>query len=177
MKTGRFLPVSCAVLAVILLLAQMTACGYRLSGHTEEQRRPFAAALQRVSIEGVGRYEPLRKTLVAMLRGYGIRTAAPGRASARLIFSDYDQEQRRSAVGDDVKAREYLLRLSASFSVVGTGKRAVTLLPEQLVRAEAGYLTTPDRPLLAANEKRVVMKDLEAELCRKIILRLATIGR
>ena len=177
MSMSRVLSLACTVMVAAALLSQLAACGYRLSGHSEEQKHPFSAVLKRVSIEGLGQYEPFRKTLITSLRGYGIKTVVPGHASARLLFSDLSEGQRRSAVGDDVKAREYLLTLTASFNVIAAGKRSGTLLPEQSVRAEVAYLTTPNRPLLAASEKRTVMKDLEAELCRKIILRLATIAR
>ena len=159
------------------LVAALSACGYHLAGSGDDQGRIFSPVLKRVSIEGLGRYESLRKTLVVTLHGYGVKVVSPARASARLIFSGRRERQRRSAVGDDVKAREYMLTVETSFSVRSGGKKLDTLLPEQTVKAEAAYLTDPDRPLLSKNEKRTVAGDLEAELCRKIVLRLSTIGR
>ncbi len=163
-----------AALAAVFA-AGLAGCGYHLSGHGEEQERLFSPILERVSIEGLGRYESFRKTLVITLRGYGVRVVAPSRASARLIFSARRERQRRSAVGDDAKAREHLLTVETTFSVVTTGKQPKTLLPEQTVQAEATYLADPDRPLLTANEKRAVMGDIETKLRRKITLRLAAI--
>lgn len=165
------------LLAAAALVSALSACGYQLAGLGEDRGRFFSPMLKQVSIEGLGRYESLRKTLVVTLHGYGVEVVSPGRASARLVFSEKRERQRRSAVGDDVKAREYLLTAETAFSVRSGGEKPDTLLPEQTVRAEAVYLTDPNRPLLAANERRTVAKDLEAELCRKIVLRLATIGR
>ncbi len=165
-----------AVVLAAAFAGGLAGCGYQLSGHAEDRGRFFSPVLKRVSVEGLGRYESFRKTLVTALRGHGIRVVAPEQASARLIFSGKHERQRRSAIGDDAKAREYLLTTEVSFSVASGSGKSETLLAEQSVRAEAAYLTDPDRPLLAASEKRTVMKDMEAELCRKILLRLATIA-
>ncbi len=174
----RIVALSTPALVLALISGLILAgCGYQLSGYAEDRGRLFSPVLKRVSIEGLGRYESFRKTLVATLRGYGVRVTASGRASARLIFDGLRERRTRSAVGDDVKAREYLLTVEASFSVASGGEQLETLLAAQSVRAEAVYLTDPDRPLLAASEKRAVMKDIEDELCRKVVLRLATIGR
>lgn len=164
--------ISCVCLAFALIT---TGCGYRLSGYTEDRGRLLSPVLKRVSVEGLGRYESLRKTLVATLRGYGVRIVVPGQASARLVFDDRRERQRRSAVGDDVKASEYLLTVEASFRVIAGSEKPGTLLEKQTVRAEAAYLSSPDRPLLTESEKRAILEDVEAELCRKIVLRLATI--
>ena len=167
----------CRVGIIFLLLASIvTGCGYRLAGHTENQGHLFSPTLKYVSIEELGKYESFRKTLVSTLRAYGIKVVSPRRASARLIFSDKEEYQKISAVGDDVKAREYLLRVKASFRVISGGDKFKTLLPEQSVRAEVVYLANPDQPLLTEREKNTVMVgDIEGELCRKIVLRLATI--
>ena len=136
----------------------------------------FSPVLKHISVEGLGRYESLRTTLVLMLRSYGIRVVSPQRASARLIFSDRRQRRQTGAVGDDVKAREYLLFSEVSFSVVSGKEDAPILLPNRTVREQAAYLANPDRPLRDESERRTVTEDIERELCRKIILRLGTIG-
>ena len=152
----------------------LVGCGYRLAGTGGSQGRVFSPLLKRVSVEGLGRYQSFRKTLVAILRSYGIGVTSPWRASARLVFSEYTEHQKRAAVGDDVKAREYILTVEALFNVVST-EDSSAVLAGQTVRAEAAYLSDPDLPLLTASEKRAVLGDVENELCRKILLRLATL--
>ena len=163
--------------ALTLALALMlVSCGYHLAGSGEDAGRLFSPVLKRVSVEGLGRYESLRTTLVSMLRSYGIRVVSPRQASARLIFSDRRRDRRTSAVGDDVKSREYVLFSEVDFSVVSGEEDAPVLLTNQTVRAQAGYLANPDRPLQDESERRAVTTDIERELCRKIVLRLTTVG-
>ena len=109
----------------------------------------------------IDRYEDFRTTLVSMLRSYGIRVVSPQRASARLIFSDRQQRQRISAVGDDVKSREYVLFSEVSFSVLSGEESSSILLPSQTVLEQASYLADPDRPLLDESERSAVTKDIE----------------
>ena len=146
-----------ALLRGAILLASATtlaSCGYHLAGSGEDGDRLFSPVLKRVSVEGLGRYEDFRATLVATLRAYGIKVVSPRQASARLIFSDRQQRRQTSAVGDDVKSREYVLFSEVNFSVLSGEEGARLLLPGQVVRAQASYLADPDRPLLDESERR-----------------------
>lgn len=160
---------------VLLLATTLFACSYQLAGYGGNGGEVFSPILKRVSVEGLGRYDSFRQALVSTLRSHGIRVVSPRRASARLIFGDRKNWRKVSAVGDDVKSREYVMTAEVSFSVVSKDLR--TLLPGQSVQAQAAYLADPDHPLLDASERGEVMGDIELSLCRKIMHRLATIGR
>ena len=172
MNRARRVACSALASAIAAIGFQLAGCGYRLGGAGGDRGLIFRPAPAGVAIEGLGRYESFRKRLVTTLRDYGVRIVSPRNASARLVFSGYDVRRRLSVVGDDAKAREYLLTAEVSFSVVSVEGSEV-LLPERVVRAEAAYLAEPARPLLTASERRAVMNDVEAELCRKIVQRLA----
>lgn len=162
------------VIPVALLCAVLIGCGYHLKGmHGDEQQR-FAAALKRVSIEGLARYDTLRQHLGTTLHRHGVQLTGRGNASARLIIEEQQTRKIAAVIGDQAKVREYLLVMTVRFNVI-EGASGHALLRDRTVSAEAFYRHDPVDLLAAASLRRDAEMRLEQEISRKIISRLAQI--
>ena len=157
----------CAVVA-----AAVAACGYQLGAH-DHGARFVSPLLAKISLEGMQRHAPLRVALKSALRVRGVRVAAPGAASARLILGGEEITRRPLAITGDAKAREYLLSASLEFSV--RGARGRTLLAKQRVHAESSYLYDNERPASSESERRRTLRHVRRDLARRIIERLAAL--
>lgn len=162
-----------ALCAVAATAAAATACGYRLDAGGRGARF-VAPSLARMSLEGLPRYAPLRVALKSALRGHGVRVVAPGAASAHLALGDENVMRRMLAVGDDAKAREYLLRATVEFSVRAEDGR--TLIAKQRVHSEGSYLYDDENPSGSESERRRTLEHVRRDLARRIIGRLAAFG-
>ena len=159
-----------ALCAVAATAMGMSACGYRL-GAGGHGARFVAPSLAKMSLEGVPRHAPLRAVLKSALRGHGVRVVAPGAASARLVLADEKIVRRLLAVGDDAKAREYLLGASVEFSV--RAKDGRTLLARRRVHSESSYLYDDKNPSGSESERRRALEHVRRDLAHRIIERLA----
>ena len=161
------------LIPIILLSIGVSACGYHLSGSTKSQAQPLASVLKQVSFEGLGKYDPFRQKLVFLLGSYGIRIMKPGSATARIIFLEKQTQENVVTVGDDAKAREYLLTVSMAFTVKAEGKNAErTLLEKQVIQATAPYIYDPNNLLVSENERRRALDDIENRLAQKLMDRV-----
>lgn len=163
---------------LVLSCAGLGSCGYHLAGG-DTDRRVFSESLKRISVEGISSYDSLRRALIPVLRSYGFKISRPHSASARLIVLDKREKKTALVVGDDAKAREYLLTLSVRFIVRkshrGNGGGKSLLLKEQLVYAETSYIFDPDRVLSSDNLLQNARAEARAEVVREIMRRLALV--
>ena len=164
------------LLSLLLISALLlTSCGYHLQGSGGDQGRLFSAQLKKISVEGLGHYESLRRDLVSALRSYGFRVTKSHTASARLIMLNKEERTVVGAIGNNAKVREYLLYIKIHFRVETGGEKKKVLLQEQIIQVEAPYLNNPDNFLVTQKLKEDARAYSEEQLIQRIINRLATI--
>ncbi len=161
--------------STILLCGALIACGYHLSGAQDSEKRIFDAILKQISVEGLGRYDPLYQHLISTLRSYGFQITGHDSALTRLTIEDKQIQKHAAVIGDEAKAREYLLTMIIRFNVRKAAKPDDILLYDQTVRAETLYRHNPIELLTTENLRRDAEVRLEEEIVRNIIARLAAI--
>ena len=161
-------------LFIISLCMALVACGYHLSGTQKGESKMFSARIKQISIDGIGRYDPLRQNLVSALRPYGFEVVQHSNASVHLIVENKDIRQTAAVIGNEAKVREYLLTMTVQFKVLAREKSEV-LLKNQTARAETFFRHDATEILISANLQRSAEARLEEQITRDIINRLATI--
>lgn len=159
------------MLAVAMLLS---ACGYRLSVDTESEGRLFDPIFKTVSLQGLKRYDPLRRYLKEHLRLYGIRILSPPHTTADVVVTKNLVRQKDIVIGDYAKTREKLLILAITFHVrdSASGRR---ILQDQTIRVEGTYLYDSLDPPRNANEQKQLINFLYRKVSEQIVFRLATV--
>ena len=162
----------------IVFASLLSSCGYHLSGTSEhDSKQLFSPVLKKVAIEGLHRSDDFRVQLKKDLIAYRMRVVAPPHATARIIIKNRKIDQQVITIGDDAKAREYLLTSHINFSVLsGNGDTSKVLLSERQIQAETTYLYYPQHISISANEKKRAMTYLNQDLSRVLISRLGLIS-
>ena len=166
----------CLRFAVVLLLvaivtALTTSCGYRLSG-TNTETQLFSPLLKNISIEGVPKYDTFRIQLKSDLLGYRMNIVEPQSATVNIVIKNNQVRQHAITIGDDAKAREYLLMAQVDFQVVTNTNKSKRQYALQSVRSETTYAYYPQNLSISSNEKRRALTFLNQDLSSKLIARL-----
>ena len=164
-------------LSMLLMCSFITACGYHIAGSNSSTTKPLALAFKHISLEGLGQYETLRHILVPLLRSYGMRVMKPESAIARLVLVEKRTKANVVAVGEDAKAREYLLTMNVVFQIkVKESERGNIILPEQLIQESAPYLYAPNDLLVSQNERKRAIEEVENKIAKKMVSRIISLG-
>ena len=149
-------------LAVLLVLAGLSACGFHLRG--EVKLRP---GLEQLRLAGVDPYSELGRMLVRGLEGAGARVLAPGDTgpAAELRILDSRRERRVLSVRATGKVQEYELVQHLDFD-------GGTLLPRQTLLARRDYLYDASDPLGKSGEEAALYREMQSDLVRLLLGRL-----
>ena len=162
-------------LSVCCYLLLLAACDYAPAGIAASTQQRWPEQLQRLSLTGLQRYDPLYQSLRAELRAYGIRLVPLSAATAHLSIVDKQEAARTISYDQQAKSREQLLSLRIDFLV--SSPAGQVMLARQTVAAEAVYLYNADRYLASHNEKKMVMQELHRHLSRQLLRRLAVAAK
>ena len=166
-------------LAVLLVLAGLSACGFHLRG--EVKLRP---GLEQLRLAGVDPYSELGRMLVRGLEGAGARVLAPGDTgpAAELRILDSRRERRVLSVRATGKVQEYELVQHLDFGVrAADGEITIletfvadggTLLPRQTLLARRDYLYDASDPLGKSGEEAALYREMQSDLVRLLLGRL-----
>lgn len=160
-----------------LLSVSFSGCGYHLSGTEQQGQQLFSSTLKKVAIEGLQRYDDFRVQLKRDLVSYRMQVVAPSLATARIIIKNKKIKQQVITIGDDAKAREYLLTFSIDFYVLADKENTTKmLLSERRLQSETTYLYYPQHISVSKNEKKRALAYLNQDLSRMLINRLHLIA-
>ena len=167
-----------ALACAIAFVGLLSSCGYHLSGTSEHDRKQsFSPALKKVALEGLYRFDDFRVQLKKDLSVYRLQVVASPHATARIVINARKTEQQVITIGNDAKAREYLLTSYVNFSVLsGEDDTLKVLLSERQIQAETTYLYYPQHISISANEKKRALTYLNQDLSRMLINRLHLIS-
>ena len=158
-------------LAAPCMLALLSACGYSAGGIAASTQLSWPSQLQRISLSGLQRYDPLYQSLRAELRAYGIRVVPLHAAAVNLRIVDKYETPRTVSYDQQAKSRKHLISLKVVFSL--SSPQGKVLLKQQTAAVESVYLYDADRYLASKNERQAVLKALYQQLSQQLVRRLA----
>ena len=165
-----------AMLLVTLVTAFTTGCSYRLSG-IDTDTQLFSPLLKNISIEGVPKYDTFRIQLKSDLLGYRMNVVEPQSATVGIIIKNNEIRQHVITIGDDAKAREYLLMAQVDFQVVANTNKSKRQYALQSVQSETTYAYYPQNLSISSNEKKRALTFLNQDLSSKLIARLRSLSK
>ena len=164
------------LLLVAIITTLITSCSYRLSG-IDDEVQSFSPRLKNIFIEGVPRYDQFRMQLKSDLLGYGMKVVESQSASAGVIIKNQKIKQHAITIGDDAKAREYLLIAQVDFQVVMNADKPKQKYAMQSIQSEASYAYYSRYTSISANEKKRALASLNKDLSSKLIARLRVLTK
>ena len=164
------------VLSVAIITTLIASCSYRLSG-IDDEAQLFSPRLKNLFIEGVPRYDAFRIQLKRDLLGYGMKVVEAQSATAGIIIKNQKIKQHAITIGDDAKAREYLLIAEVDFQVVANGDEPKRKYAMQSIQSEASYAYYSEHISISSNEKKRALTSLNKDLSSKLIARLRVLTK
>ena len=161
------------LLLVCALSLALTTCGYRLSGNTPSQGKLFNPILKNISLQGLKRYNPLRKTIKKHLQSYQIKVTSPTAQTADIIITDLSVSDKNMVIGDYARSRERLLVLIATFNLRYDGQ---LIMQEHQLRAEDTYLYQSNNPQYNESERKKLLKVLYQTIAQLLVDRLTAVS-
>ena len=158
-------------LGVLCLSGLLSACGYSAGGIAASAQSSWPSQLQRLSLSGLQRHDPLYQSLASELRAYGIRLASAHAATANLRIIDRRETARTVSYDQRAKSHESLISLKVVFSL--SSPQGKVLLRPQTVFAESVQLYDVDRYLASRSERRATLEALHRRLSQNLLRRLA----
>ena len=169
----RFITTFISAAVITMLIA---SCSYKLSG-IDNEAQLFSPKLQNIFIEGVPRYDAFRVQLKSDLLGYGMKVVEAQSATAGVVIKNQEIRQHAITIGDDAKAREYLLIAKIDFQVVMNADKLQQKYAMQSIQSEASYAYYSRHISISANEKKRALASLNKDLSSKLIARLRVLTK
>ena len=160
----------------MIITTFIASCGYRLSG-IDDEIQLFSPRLKNISIEGVPRYDAFRMQLKSDLLGYGMKVVEAQSATAGIIIKNQKIKQHAITIGDDAKAREYLLIAQVDFQVITNADEPKQKYAMQSIQSEASYAYYSRHVSISANERKRALASLNKDLSSKLIARLRVLTK
>jgi len=156
-------------LALISTLVLTTsACGFRLRGDLA-----LPPALQTLRLEVADPFSPLERDLAAALERSGATITRRPEAPRVSIPVNALSTQVQS-IGDAARVTEYVVRYRVEVQVFAAD--GSELLPRTVVELERDFTYDETQALGAAAEEELLRKELQREMVREILRRIALIG-
>jgi len=153
-------------LVVPLLLALLTACGFKLRGDVD-----LPPVLQETFLKSENPYTGIARALRVELESAGARIVEDaGQATAILEITRENSQNRILSVGSTGKATEYELLEEVSF--VLTDPQGKVLLPAQSLRMVRDLVFDETELLGKVSESEQLHVQMRASLARQIITRI-----
>lgn len=150
----------------VLLPVLLYGCGFHLRG--QYQLNP---ALEKTWVQTAAENSELVRQLRRQLRASGVALVkSADQASAVLRLSDEKQTRRVVSVDARGRAREYQISYSISFEVEGRGNDFA--LPQDSVSLTRDYLFDTEDVLGKGREEASLVKDMQQDIVRLIMLKL-----
>lgn len=154
------------ILLLVVLVAGLAACGFRLRGATD-----LPAVLQETQITGVAEFAPLTLQLRRLLISSGA-TVLPATARAESTLTIIGERLDKRVLSVDVQGRaaEYELNYRYSFQV--TDSKDNVLVPPQRVVLTRDFRFDPDNVLATDAEEAQILDEMYRFAARQTMRRL-----
>lgn len=155
--------------ALVLCLASLSACGFRLRGEVS-----LPAELDRSYVLSATEHDELGAELRRRLRGYGVKLVnRPEEASATIRVGGERRQRSVLAVNEQGKALEYTLSVRTTLEVLG--KEGEVLLPSKTLAVSRDFIFDQNQVLGSVAEANVAYAEMRKDLVRIIMYRLQAI--
>ena len=155
---------------LLLYLCNLAACGFALRGAYE---LPSGMAKTHIQAENSG--SVLVGHLRRSLKSAAVDVVEHATPEVALLKIRESSARRVLSVGADSKALEYELQYTVTFSVDMPGPDDE--LPEQSITLSRDYIFDPLGVLAVNEEEAMLLRDMQRELARMIIERIAAYTR
>ena len=151
---------------IFLLISFLSACGFQLRG---AYQLPSEMAV--IHIQAANPNSELVRALTRSLKASDIQMS-DSMETAQAVLKIFNEKQSKRTISVDSRgrAREYALMYSVSFSVAA--KDSDFKITEQKLRLERDFLFDTEDVLGKGREEAVLMKDMQHDTVRLIMLRL-----
>ena len=155
--------------ACLLLLLQLTACGFQLRGAFE-----LPAALSSVYIDSRSS-TPLLQDLKLILKTNGSSVVDDATAATSTIKIEKEESlQRVISVDSSGRAREYELSYKITFSVSAAinGEHQKVMIENKKLELIRDYVYDSEAVLGKSREKNILLRDMQRDASRLIMLQI-----
>ncbi len=153
---------------VLVLLLQLTACGFQLRG---AYQLPAAMNVTYVDASRIAKSSGLNRVLVRRLKASDIKIADSASDDVAVLTLLKEQKTKRIiSVDSRGRAREYTLTYSISFNVKAAN--AEFEIEEQDVRIDRDFVFDTEDVLGNSREETKLYEEMQVDVIRLILLRL-----
>jgi LPS-assembly lipoprotein len=152
----------------LISAALLSACGFEL-------RRPVDLPYRRVALTGFAPHSPLAEALRQALPADTRIVESPAQAEAVIAVSEDVLHSSVAASTSAGQVREFRLRVSLRFRLLGTG--GVELLPDTELEQERDISYTETAALAKQTEQAALLREMRADLAQQILRVLAASAR
>ncbi len=156
------------VLAALVVILPLAGCGFSLR---EDVQLP--PALRTLKLDVADPFSPLERDLsAALMRSGAVITARP--EAPRISIPVNALSTQVQSIGETARVTEYVVRYRVELQVfAGDGSE---LLPRTVIELDRDFTFDETQALGAAAEEELLRKELQREMVRAILQRIALIG-
>jgi LPS-assembly lipoprotein len=150
---------------VLLLVALLSACGWHLRGNIV-----LPDNINSVYIDNRARSTELEDDLITLLKSNGVAVSQSGAADLTIIVLEFKQNRRVNSLNSNTIVREYELTTEAEYEIKNAA--GATLLAPDIAQLNRIYTFDQNAVVSAAEEERIIQRELRLELAQQIVRRL-----
>jgi len=155
-------------LVLVVVAATMGACGFRLRADVA-----LPPAMQTLRLEVADSFSPLQRNLAAALTRSGA-TITERRDTPWISIPVNVLSTQVQSIGEAARVTEYVVRYRVELQVFAAD--GSELLPRTVIELDRDFTFDETQALGAAAEEELLRKELQREIIREILQRLALIG-
>jgi LPS-assembly lipoprotein len=141
----------------------LAACGFHLRGEIQ-----LSAALQRVHIDSVDPFSPLKRDVAAALTRAGAKVEnAPGDGIAEINFSAVSMAPVVRSVGANAYVNEFSMVYHVEVQINDSDGKA--LLPKQVIEQSREYTFDQTQAIGTAAEQDEIKKEMERDMVQAVL--------
>ncbi len=158
-----------AGMVLAVLLASLSACGFRLRGEVE-----LPPELTRLRLDMDESGPRIRRELVSALERGGVTFVPPGTTDVAVMRVPVNQASTEAlSISDQARVTEYAVRHRVELEI--TAADGAVLMPRQEILLERDFVFDRLDALGVAGQEEALMRDLEREMVRAILRRIESL--
>lgn len=155
---------------LLMMLALLSACGFKLQMHAE-----LPTEMQQTRLEIRSPYSVFARRLEILLEQNGAQIVKGGENAAVLEIPQNRTRREIQSIGDNARVREYLIRYTVQFRLLDSDGKE--LIPLQTLEQSRIYEFNEQDILAAERENEFLRNDLYDSMARMVVRRLSTYGK
>lgn len=158
-----------AGMVLAVLLASLSACGFRLRGEVE-----LPPELTRLRLDMDESGPRIRRELVSALERGGVTFVPPGTTDVAVLRVPVNQASTEAlSISEQARVTEYAVRHRVELEI--TAADGAVLMPRQEILLERDFVFDRLDALGVAGQEEALMRDLEREMVRAILRRIESL--